>query len=226
MKKILILYFLVCVLNGGVSQSFSQSYPDLLKEIESTKSSLSKRYEAADNSEKQSIIQEAEDYLVTTITLKMFNYWYGTPWDFNGISTKPGEGKIACGYFVVHILLDAGFDVPRFKWGQSAAEELVKKAANNHIKRFSNKPVEDVVSYLNTTGNGLYIVGLDNHIGFISVNGNQMRFIHSNYYQPEIGVMSERLYSENPFNDSGYRVIGKLFSDEMIRNWINDHRYE
>lgn len=34
--------------------------------------------------------------------------WYGTPWDFNGCTTEPGKGSIACGYFVSTVLRDAG----------------------------------------------------------------------------------------------------------------------
>ena len=44
--------------------------------------------------------------------------------------------------------------------------------------------------------------------------------MHANYYQADIGVMSESIFSENPLSDSAYRVVGKLFSDEMISNWI------
>ena len=64
------------------------------------------------------------------------------------------------------------------------------------------------------------IVGLDCHVGFISKSGDNMRFIHFNYYHPEIGVMTEPLARHNPLNDSKYRIIGKLLDTEMIRNWM------
>lgn len=37
---------------------------------------------------------------VRQITQKVFPYWYGTKWDFNGTTEMPQEGSIACGYFV------------------------------------------------------------------------------------------------------------------------------
>ena len=50
-------------------------------------------------------------------------------------------------------------------------------------------------------------------------------FIHSNYYEENDWVMSEDIDSENPLSDSNYRVIGKLFSREVILNWINNYHY-
>jgi len=97
--------------------------------------------------------------------------------------------------------------------------------ASKNIKRFSNRPIAEVEKYLKKKGDGLYLVGLDNHIGFIIVKNNTMKFVHSNYYHPEIGVMSEAINSENPLKHSKYIVIGKLLADEMIVNWINNITY-
>jgi len=70
----------------------------------------------------------------------------------------------------------------------------------------------------------LYLVGLDSHTGFIYVHNNTIRFIHADYYEPEIGVVSEKIDSESPIKDSKYRIIGKLMSDEMIIAWIKNER--
>ena len=75
-------------------------------------------------------------------------------------------------------------------------------------------------------GNGLYIVGLDCHVGFIYVKDNDIKFVHSNYYRPATGVMSEDFETNNPLNASKYRVLGKLLDDKMIENWIRNTRYE
>jgi hypothetical protein len=83
----------------------------------------------------------------------------------------------------------------------------------------------DVVSYIRTKGEGLYIVGLDCHVGYIYYRNGKMSFVHANYYRPKIGVMSELLIGYNPLNDSKYRVIGKIFDKEMVRNWILNTPY-
>ena len=77
-----------------------------------------------------------------------------------------------------------------------------------------------------TTGDGLYVVGLAIHVGFIIVKNKSIKFVHSNYYKPEIGVMKEDINSKNPFKDSNYRIIGKLMSDEMVIRWINNTAYD
>jgi hypothetical protein len=129
------------------------------------------------------------------------------------------------GYFVTAILSDAGFKIPRVKWAQSASEPVIVKIASN-IQRYRNQPMSKLIDYLNNQDDGLYIVGLDNHVGFISKSDNNYRFIHSNYYRPEIGVMAEPLEGHNPLNDSKYRIIGKLLDTEMAQNWINSVEYK
>ena len=155
----------------------------------------------------------------------MFPKWFGTPWDFNGTSTVPKKGLIACGYFVTTVLQHSGFKIPRVKWAQMASEGMIKKICKD-IKRFHNAPIEQVAAYLNKKPDGLYIVGMDSHVGFLYRTGTKMRFVHSNYYQAQIGVMSEELAGQNPLDDSGYLVIGRLFDDEMIRKWIEEKSWE
>ena len=86
--------------------------------------------------------------------------------------------------------------------------------------------MEDVIKYINNKGDGLYIVGLDQHVGFISKQKNELRFRHANYYQPEVGVMDEPLVGWNPLNHSKYRVIGKILDAAMVCNWIKGYEYE
>ena len=199
-------------------------YEKLKQQITETQKQFATKYANSQVAQKE-IVREAQAYLSTTITDSLFSYWYGTPWSFNGTTKVPGQGTIACGYFVTSILSDAGFKIPRVKWAQSASEPVIVKIASN-IKRFRRQPMSKIIEYLNNQGDGLYIVGLDYHVGFISKLGNDYRFIHSSYYRPEIGVMAEPLEGHNPLNDSNYRVIGKLLDLEMTKNWINGVNYD
>ncbi|MEI6509209.1 MAG: hypothetical protein WCO54_12050, partial [Bacteroidota bacterium] len=214
----------------GISFCYSRSekkdYALFLQEVIAKKNDYKRLYVNADVSAKDSIITVARAYLINTISNDIFPYWYGTKWDFNGTTRTPQQGKIACGYFVTTILEDVGFKIPRVKWAQSASEVFIKKLAPNNIKRFSNRPIAEIENYLLTTGDGLYVVGLDIHVGFIIVKNKSINFVHSNYYKPEIGVMKEDINSKNPFKDSNYRIIGKLMSDEMVLNWINNIAYD
>ncbi|MCL2591619.1 MAG: hypothetical protein FWD67_12315 [Betaproteobacteria bacterium] len=224
MKTVVFFLFLFTFSLYGYSQEATK-YEELKKHMTEKQQHFSTIYATSDTARQKEIVREAQTYLTTTISDSLFPYWYGTPWSFNGTTKVPKQGTIACGYFVAGILSDAGFQVPRVKWAQSASEPVIVKIASN-VQRFHNQPISKLIDYLNHQGDGLYIVGLDYHVGFISKTGNNHRFIHSNYYRPEIGVMAEPLEGHNPLNDSKYRIIGKLLDTEMIKNWINHVEYK
>jgi len=226
MKTTLLLFLLIiaCSLKS-YCENAPKPYAELKKETLAKRDYFRQEYDlAGKNQQKQdSIINEAYQFLLNASN-DFFKAWYNTPWTFHGHSKNPKEGSIACGYFITTTLQDMGFSIPRIKWAQQASEYLIKKVSND-IKRFHQKPMADVVSYIRTKGEGLYIVGLDCHVGYIYYRNGKMSFVHANYYRPKIGVMSEPLIGYNPLNDSKYRVIGKIFDKEMVRNWILNTPY-
>ncbi|MDR0233156.1 MAG: hypothetical protein LBI82_13740 [Dysgonamonadaceae bacterium] len=224
MKTVVFVLFFFASQCYTYSQKTSE-YEGLKKRITEKQQYFSTIYTSSDSAKQKDVVQQAQAYLTTIISDSLFFHWYGTPWDFNGTTKVPKQGNIACGYFVTAILSDAGFQIPRVKWAQSASEPVIVKIASN-IQRFRNQPMSKVIDYLNKQGNGLYIVGLDCHVGFIFKSENKLRFIHANYYYPKIGVMSEPLEGLNPLNDSKYRIIGKLLDMEMAENWLKGAVYK
>ena len=202
----------------------TMSYDDFKASIIATREKINAQYIAADSSGKDSLIKYSQEFL-RNITQEIFTYWYKTQWDFNGITQTPGQGKIACGYFVTTVIRDVGFDIPRSTWGQLASETMIKKL-NPSVKKYSGKSIDVVIDYFKNRPDGMYIVGMDTHVGFVSKEGKQIKFIHSNYYQPTIGVMSQNLKGDNPLNDASYRVIGQIFQYEMAKKWILNEKYE
>lgn len=198
-------------------------YATTLARIKLDKAKLKKEYNEAQN--KTQVIEKVRNYLIANLCDSIFPYWYNTPWDFNGTTSEPGKGKIACGYFVSHTLSDLGFNVPRIKFAQSASEPVIKKLAEKKLWWFSNLTVDTIKTKFIKMGDGIYLAGLDNHVGFIVVKNDSVNFVHASYYQPEIGVMSQDISTNNPFKNSKYRVIGKLFTDEMVRKWLTDWKY-
>lgn len=197
------------------------SYEDIKQGTLEKRDAFRVRYQTEKN--KDSVLVEAQKYLLA-VSDDYFRSWYGTPWTFHGHSRIPKEGSIACGYFVTTTLQDMGFNIPRIKWAQQTSEYLVKKVSTD-IKRFYKKPMQEIVDYIASKGNGLYIVGLDSHVGYIYCMDGKMSFVHANYYRPNIGVMSESLIGRNPLNDSKYKVIGRIFDKEMVKNWILNTSY-
>lgn len=81
------------------------------------------------------------------ITDSIIPCWYGTPWNFNGCTTEPGKGSIACGYFVTTVLKDAGLQLNRIKLAQQPSGIIIHQLCNR-IKMFCNQPVQNLVEYV------------------------------------------------------------------------------
>jgi allophanate hydrolase subunit 1 len=148
--------------------------------------------------------------------------WIGTAWDFNGISETPQQGSIACGYFVTTVLRDAGLAIARVKLAQCASEQMITTLVQSkYISRFSNVALEDFIKAIKKDGYGLYIVGLDNHTGFIYNDGKDVYFIHSTFLGTR-NVQKENAATNQILKQSKYKVLGKISNDEMVlERWIN-----
>ena len=147
--------------------------------------------------------------------------WIGTGWSFNGISEKPQEGSIACGYFVTTILRDAGLNLARIKLAQCASEQMILSLIQpKYVQRFSNVPMDNFIAAIQQQGYGLYIVGLDNHTGFIYNDGTDIYFIHSTFVGTR-NVQKEKAATSIVLKSSRYKVTGKLSADEkVLERWI------
>lgn len=220
-----VLFWVVCFILLGCSQETVRmkgnlpAYEDLVSSMEKERTVFEKAYKQADESERSKIEEKASSDLLEKITHDFFDQWQGTEWDFNGTTRTPRKGKIACGYFITTVLSDAGFKIPRVKWAQQASEYYITRMTSE-VKRFSNQSPETMKSYFLKNPDGLYVVGLDNHVGFVYKSGKEVTFTHASYYDPQIGVQTEELTGDNPFAKSAYRVVGRILNKEMIRKWI------
>jgi hypothetical protein len=137
-------------------------------------------------------------------------YWYGTKWNFYGTTEVPKTGSIACGYFVTTVLRDAGIQINRIKLAQAPSEEMRKTVCyKNSMKRFRNSTMQDFTTELHKLENGLYIVGLDFHTGFIYHENEKLHFIHASYQTPQV-VIQQNVHESTILAASKYKVIGKV----------------
>ena len=58
----------------------------------------------------------------------------------------------------------------------------------------------------------------------VNLNGS-LRFVHSDYFNRNLGVISEALDSNNPLKSSKYRVIGKILTKDMTKKWLEGKRF-
>ncbi len=221
----LLIFLSLLSLNKGYAQNIEKSRIDY-KQIKSTAilkmKEIKSQYQKSHSAEERNkLIQNSKEFLFTTLTDDIFPAWYGTPWDYNGTSRVPGKGEIACGTFVIYTLQDAGFLIPS-NMAKQPSENIIKNlTASSAIKRFSNHPsMKDILKWIYTKEEGLFIVGMDFHVGYIIYNKNKITFCHSNYYKTNQKVIIQNTTEKSPLTDSKYVVIGKILTDEMIIKWM------
>lgn len=170
------------------------------------------------------VLKAARKDLSEGITTKLIPHWYGTGWDFNGITRTPGEGDIACGYFITTLALDAGLQVERAKLAQQASSAIIKTLCTESSVRRHWKGYDAFITDMKNSPDGLYIVGLDFHCGFFLKDATGMYFIHSNYINRK-GVMKENAGESQALSDSKSFMTGCLSSnDALIRKWIKGEK--
>lgn len=172
---------------------------------------------------KQATFFEIQQSFVSNMDKRIFKYWYGTKWDFNGTTENPNEGKIACGYFVTTTLRDIGVPINRVKMAQCASEEMINSlTGKKYIYHFSSMSLADFEKKIKKKGNGLYVIGLDNHTGFVSISNEGNYFIHASGWFP-FKVIKEILGKSSVLGKSKYRVVGKISDDrDFLNKWLNN----
>jgi len=205
---------------------YRKKYPQTIKNIETYRVELKKKYNRASSSERKKLLSQAALYLENSLVKEMFPAWYGTPWDFNGTSVTPGEGQIACGYFVSAPLIHAGVKFNRIKMSQQASSNIILSfiAKEDLIKSY-DITIYEFLDKVERKSDGLYVVGLDTHTGYLHVRNGEYNFIHSSYYPMNRHVISQPAVGYNPLSHSKWRYAGKLFSLSMMAKWMNGQTF-
>lgn len=150
--------------------------------------------------------------------------WEGTPWAFYGTSTLPREGSIACGYYVTTVLEQAGFRIERVLLAQQASAHLVATMVRGtqvawlRLADGAQAPREIRRRF----GDGLLIVGLDAHVGFLRVDGQRAAFCHSSWLSP-VAVTCEDAGASAAFASKLY-VVGDTLNDAALDDWLFGRR--
>ena len=152
---------------------------------------------------------------------EMMHCWLGTPWDFNGTASKPGGGRIACGSFVATVLMDAGFQVDRYQLAQQPSGNILRSFLDKDDCPLTvGKPYESFAANVEQSDRGIYLIGLDTHVGFLVVGGNGFRMIHSSGSRPWCVVDEDRA-DAHALQRSNWRMLGNLTADaKVLRCWL------
>ncbi len=149
------------------------------------------------------------------LTEQIIPHWLGTPWSFEGHTSIPGSGEIACGYFVSTTLKDMGFSLDRYKFAQQLPiHEAKTLALSSPLLEINNNSITERITILkDKLKEGIYFIGFDqSHVGYIQKKNSQLFVIHSNYIGSE-GVIIERIEDSQVF--SYYR---RIYIADISRN--------
>lgn len=158
--------------------------------------------------------KDFENYLLNDI----IPHWYGTEWDFNGYTSVPNQGVIACGYFVSTTLLHMGINIDRYKMAQQAGLHEAQTLALDDKNYRTIHGIDSLKVILKQDyTDGIYFVGLDNHVGYLYIKDQIPYFIHSNYIDDK--VMIQKAYYAPAFVSEIYVIAEISTNEKLMERW-------
>jgi hypothetical protein len=169
------------------------------------------------------VLKLAREEMFAELVGRVFPAWYGTTWDFNGTSETPRRGKIACGYFVSTSLRDLGINLNRYRIAQLYSHDIVRRLS---VKAQTFSSLSATLEAIGReSGGALYVVGLDQHVGFlVRMASGEIRFVHSSYGTPA-EVLSELAVESVVLAQSKKFVLGRLDDPAgLVEKWLMNSR--
>lgn len=216
-----------------------KQFPATLHHINTQRKAFHKKYQQARTAnQRQAILAQAEAFIVDQVINNITPAWLGMPWTMAIIKDglKPNaripyeKGKgVSCSWFVVSLLENAGLNLGNPSgFAGTIAVHLQRSLSpeKKDFKRIFNASPRQLEKRMMKWGDGLYIIGLNCHIGFVHVQGQKVTFIHSNYTHPT-QVLAEPLINSEAISlseDTGY-VVTALFKDNrLLHHWLTGQK--
>lgn len=214
-----------------VNDSIKSDLINTLEELK-IKSDYSKSYGSIKNTIKEEKLDLANKELITDSLSNIFKFylvnriipfWEGTEWSFEGHTSIPGKGEIACGYFVSTTLKDVGMNLNRYKLAQqSPINEASSLALNTEVIEIAENSIEENISKINSTlKEGIHFIGFESsHVGYILKEKGQLYLIHSNYIGFK-GVEIEEIEESEVFASYNRYYLTELSTNEnLLKSWV------
>jgi hypothetical protein len=205
------------------------TYEQRLQEIDDKRRALGRRFEHARAGERAQIRAEARRTVLAALSNTIFPAWMGTPWGLGPLSTanrphQPGM-VVGCSYFLTGVLQNAGLrleDRARFAQAPSALMQKALSSDPKDLHRLPGMDASKLEDRIRALGDGVYIVGLNIHTGFLLVQDGAVRIVHASYTPPN-QVVSEPLAKSLVIRYSysrGYVVTPVFRDDRLVDLWL------
>lgn len=200
-------------------EQVNEEYPKVLEAVNNKR--IGYQPEFYPNKKKRLV--KAQAYIEHALSEKVLPMWIGTKWDYNGTTTTPRKGKIACGYFVTTTLNQMGFKFNRSLLAQQASLYILRSfCKEENIKRIGHNNKEALFKYLDQENAKIYLCGLDNHVGYIIKYDGVWYAFHASGLSP-YQVVKEPLKECPAYLQSQNFFVAPLFKDGyMLSSWILD----
>ncbi|MBL0008623.1 MAG: hypothetical protein IPP25_16000 [Saprospiraceae bacterium] len=170
------------------------------------------------------ITEDSLSHLFTNLLIDhIIPHWLGTPWSFQGHTSIPRSGEIACGYFVSTTLKDVGFNLNRYTFAQQLPinEGKTLSLGSPLLEINSNSTTERIAILRDKLKEGIYFIGFDqSHVGYIQKKNCELFVIHSNYIGAE-GVVIERIEDSQVFSYYTQIYIADISRNTaLMRKWV------
>lgn len=198
-------------------------YDSLRVEIRTQQFRLTEYFQQnQDTAIRSQAIRDAQAYILHNINYEIIPFWLDTEWDFNGTTETPREGAIACGYFVTTILRHAGFKMDKYHLARQASSKLIEALCQpESIISIRHNDFDALMTHLQQQNNGIYIIGLDRHVGMAIKIEEDIHFIHSRKPR-HVGVIKEKASESTTLQSSNIYVVGNLLDNQnLIKMWLS-----
>jgi len=169
--------------------------------------------------------EDVKAQFTTLLVDRIIPHWYGTSWSFEGHTSVPNQGTIACGYFISTTLRDMGLKLNRYTLAQQSPIDEAKilscgVAIMNVEQESKAKAFQDLDRL---TQEGLYFIGFDEgHVGYLLKRDGQLFLIHSNYFWPGL-VCMENFEDSKVFQSfSKFHLVDISHNDVLIQRWVEN----
>lgn len=202
-----------------------------LAAIQTTRKVLARQWrQASKRADRIKVLAKAREFVASSLVDDIFPAWMGTPWhmgkdDDAGMPHQAGK-RVSCSMFVTAALQNVGLRLDsRVRWAQAPALYIQRSLAprRSDLHRFLSIPPRELAGRLSKLDDGIYVVGLNCHVGFILIREGEARFIHSNYVDPDEGVTGEPVAESDAIANSqgtGYWVTPLFQDDRLIKFWL------
>lgn len=204
-------------------------YAEELTEFEALRIQLAERYLRATGDQQQAVRRIAREALTTFLADSVFPAWMGTRWAMGkrANATRPHQpGRaVSCSTFVAAALGDGGVRLAkRSAFGQAAAIDIQRSLIGDEetVHRFVGISSDDLAAEMVALGDGIYLIGLRKHVGFVHVGQGRATLVHA-------GASGSGTVQREPLADalsvrvshpSGFWVTSLTGSKYLLESWL------